>query len=173
MDLFEQLRREHEFGIGTIAGVAAKFGVHRRVVRQAIASALPAKHHYPPRTKPKLGAVADFIDKVLDTDRSAPRKQRHTARRLYRRILTEFPDITVAESTVRHHVRERKCQMGLLRRETCNYSPGMIASARRGMSWWPPFGVAASARNLLTRSRASRFYGSGAAASYPHSTEPP
>ena len=27
VDLFEQLRREHEFGIGTIAGVAAKFGV--------------------------------------------------------------------------------------------------------------------------------------------------
>ena len=35
VDLFEQLRREHEFGIGTIAGVAAKFGVHRRVVRRA------------------------------------------------------------------------------------------------------------------------------------------
>ena len=41
MDLFEQLRREHEFGIGTIAGVAAKFGVHRRVVRQALSGALP------------------------------------------------------------------------------------------------------------------------------------
>ena len=27
-----------------------------------------------------------------------PRKQRHTARRLYRRILAEFPDATVAES---------------------------------------------------------------------------
>ena len=97
VDLFEQLRREHEFGIGTIAGVAAKFGVHRRVVRQAIGSALPPKHHYPLRIKPKLGAVADFIDKVLDEDRSAPRKQRHTARRLYRRILMEFPDVTVAE----------------------------------------------------------------------------
>jgi transposase len=100
VELFEQLRREHEFGIGTIAGVAAKFGVHRRVVRQAIDSALPPKHRYPPRTKPKLGAVAEFIDEVLDEDRRAPRKQRHTARRLYRRILTEFPDATVAESTL-------------------------------------------------------------------------
>jgi hypothetical protein len=44
VDLFEQLRREHEFGIGTIAGVAAKFGVHWRLVRQAIAGALPPKH---------------------------------------------------------------------------------------------------------------------------------
>src|SRR5436305_5597845 len=118
MDLFEQLRREHEFGIGTIAGVAAKFGVHRRLVRQALAGALPSPHRYPPRAKPKLGLVAAFIDTVLDEDRRVLRKQRHTARRLYRRILTEFPDATVAESTVRNHVRERKHQMGRLRRET-------------------------------------------------------
>ena len=44
VELFEQLRLEHEFGIGTIAGVAAKFGVHRRMVRQAIAGALPPRH---------------------------------------------------------------------------------------------------------------------------------
>jgi transposase len=118
VDLFEQLRREHEFGVGTIAGVAAKFGVHRRVVRQAIGSALPPRRRYPPRAKPKLGAVADFIDKVLEADCRAPRKQRHTARRIHRRILTEFPQATVAESTVRNHVRERKRQMGLARRET-------------------------------------------------------
>ena len=90
VELFEQLRLEHEFGIGTIAGVAAKFGVHRRMVRQAIAGALPPVHRYPARVKPKLGVVAAFIDQVLDADRRAPRKQRHTARRIYRRVLTEF-----------------------------------------------------------------------------------
>ena len=118
VDLFEQLRREHKFGVGTIAGVAAKFGVHRRLVRQAIGSALPPQHRYPERSKPKLGVVAAFINEVLEADRLAPRKQRHTARRLYHRILTEFPDVTVAESTVRNHVRERRRQMGLLRRDT-------------------------------------------------------
>jgi hypothetical protein len=45
---------------------------------------------------------------VLDEDRREPRKQRHTARRIYRRIPTEFPDAAVAESTVRNHVRARK-----------------------------------------------------------------
>jgi transposase len=62
--------------------------------------------------------VEAFIHKVLDEDVRAPRKQRHTARRIHRRILSEFPDTTVAESTVRNHVRERKHQMGLDRRET-------------------------------------------------------
>jgi len=102
VDLFEQLRQEHEFGVGTIAGVAAKFGVHRRMVRQALAGALPAAHSYTPRVKPKLDAVAAFIDQVLEADRRAPRKQRHTARRIYRRILTELPHAAVAESGSRH-----------------------------------------------------------------------
>ena len=118
VDLFEQLRREHEFGIGTVAGVAAKFGVHRRMVRQALASALPPARRYPQRAKPKLDAVASFIDRVLEEDLRAPRKQRHTARRIHRRILREFPGALVAESTVRNHVRERKRQMGLVGRET-------------------------------------------------------
>ena len=134
MDLFEQLRREHEFGIGTIAGVAAKFGVHRRVVRRAIASALPPPHQYPGRSKPKLGALEAFIDEVLDEDCGAPRKQRHTARRIYRRILTECPDAVVAESTVRNHVRERKHQMGLLRRET--FVPQSYSLAQEAQVDW-------------------------------------
>ena len=118
VELFEQLRLEHEFGVGTIAGVAAKFGVHRRMVRQAIAGALPPARRYPARVKPKLDEVVGFIDQVLDEDRRAPRKQRHTARRIYRRLLTEFPAADVAESTVRNYVRARKRALGLVKRET-------------------------------------------------------
>ena len=41
MELFEQIRREYDFGAGTIKGVARKLGVHRRLVREALASAIP------------------------------------------------------------------------------------------------------------------------------------
>jgi len=41
VELFETMRREYEFGVGTIAGVARKLGVHRRLVREALASAVP------------------------------------------------------------------------------------------------------------------------------------
>lgn len=41
MELFEEIRMEYEFGIGTIAGAAKKLRVHRRMVREAIGSALP------------------------------------------------------------------------------------------------------------------------------------
>src|SRR4029078_2106502 len=103
VDLCEQLRREHEFGVGTVAGVAAKFGVHRRMVRQAIGGPLPPPHHSPQRARPKLDTVTAFIDQVLDADRDAPRKQRHTARRLYRRLLPALPGVTAAEVTGSTH----------------------------------------------------------------------
>jgi hypothetical protein len=44
------------------------------MVRKAIAGSMPPPHRYPARAKPKLGAVASFIDAVLDADRRAPRK---------------------------------------------------------------------------------------------------
>jgi len=171
VDLFEQLRREHEFGIGTIAGVAAKFGVHRRIVRQALAGALPPRHRYPERAKPKLAAVEAFIDQVLDEDRRAPRKQRHTARRIHRRILREFPDATVAESTVRNHVRARKRRMGLEKRETFvpqSYTLGQEAQ----VDWyeaWVDFGDERTKVQVF----AMRSMASGAAfhRAYPHATQ--
>ena len=43
VELFEAIRREYEFGVGTIQGVARKLGVHRRMVREALASAVPAE----------------------------------------------------------------------------------------------------------------------------------
>ncbi len=43
VELFEQIRLEYEFGAGTIQGVARKPGVHRRAVREAIRSAIPAR----------------------------------------------------------------------------------------------------------------------------------
>ena len=47
VELFEPIRREYEFGIGTIAGVARPLGVHRRLVRQALQSAWPPERQRP------------------------------------------------------------------------------------------------------------------------------
>jgi ActR/RegA family two-component response regulator len=43
VELFEQIRREYEFGVATIRAMAHKLGVHRRMVRQALASAEAAR----------------------------------------------------------------------------------------------------------------------------------
>ena len=118
VELFEEIRREYEFGVGTIQGVARKFGVHRRLVREALGSAVPKERPTSSRPRPRVTPVAPFIDAILEADQRAPRKQRHTAHRIYQRIHEESPDCPIAESTVRRYVRERKAALGLARRET-------------------------------------------------------
>jgi len=117
VELYEQIRREYEHGAGTIRAVARKLGVHRREVRKALASAMPADRKIPDRERPKLSAAVPFIDGILESDRKVHRKQRHTAHRIWTRLRREMPAVEVAESTVRQYVRERKTAMGLLGRE--------------------------------------------------------
>src|SRR5579862_8135064 len=105
VELFETIRREYEFGVGTIQGVARKLGVHRRLVREALASAVPTERKRPQRPRPALGPVVAFIDEILLSDRKAPRKQRHTAHRIYTRIRSERPECLGAEPTIRRYVR--------------------------------------------------------------------
>ncbi len=73
-ELYEEIRREYEFGVGTLRGAARKLGVHRRMVREAIANALPPPRKKPQRKRPKLAPAVEFIDRILKEDRKAPRK---------------------------------------------------------------------------------------------------
>ena len=118
VELFEQIRREYEHGGGTIRGIAKKLGIHRRMVREAVLSAVPVERKTPVRERPRLQPAMAFVDALLEADRKAPRKQRHTAHRIWCRIRAEMPEVKVAESTIRRHVRERKMKLGLTRRET-------------------------------------------------------
>lgn len=117
MELFEQIRREYEFGVGTIAGVSRKLGVHRRMVREALHSAEPAATKPQQRRLRKLDFVSDFIDQILRADLSAPPKQRHTSRRIFDRLRAEVSGFNGSERTVRGYVQRRRQQLGLEHRE--------------------------------------------------------
>ena len=118
VELFEQIRREYEFGAGTIIGIARKLGVHRRMVREAVRSATPARRKKTERPQVKMAGVSEFIDGILEADRKAPRKQRHTAKRIWERTREEIAGSTVAERTVRHYVERRKQELGYGRKDT-------------------------------------------------------
>ena len=120
MELFEQIRREYDFAPGTIKGVALKnSGASSAVgVREALASAVPRDRKITIRPRPKLEPVIPFIDAILQGDKIAPGKQRHTAHRIWCRIGAEMPAVALSESTIREYVRERKIAWGLTYRET-------------------------------------------------------
>src|SRR2546422_7239305 len=79
VELFEQIRREYEFGVGTIKGVARKFGVHRRIVRQAVANALPPRRKNPARRRPKLESAVAVLGAIFGRGRETDRQPTHTA----------------------------------------------------------------------------------------------
>lgn len=113
MELFEQIRLGYAAG-ETILGLARKHGVHRRMVRQAIQDAMPPERKRPRRREYKLDPVKPFIDGILEADKHAPRKQRHTAHRIWMRLRKEHPEPAISESQVRRYVRKRKREAGLI-----------------------------------------------------------
>lgn len=112
VEQFEQIRRDHAREGLSIRALAARHGVHRRAVRQALSSAVPPAKRAPQgRPAPKLGPYRAIIDGWLEEDRVAPRKQRHTAKRIHQRLVDEH-GADVAEVTVRQYVRARKRELG-------------------------------------------------------------
>lgn len=114
MEQFERIRRDHRDEQMSIRGLAVKHKVHRRVVRQALADAVPPPRRTPQRVAPVLGPHVATVRGWLTEDRDAPRKQRHTARRVWQRLIEE-QEVAVAESSVRALVRELKAEIGLHR----------------------------------------------------------
>jgi len=114
VELFEQIRRDHEREGLSVRALARRHGVHRRTVGQALLAPWPPERKRPAsRPAPALGAYRALIDSWLEADREAPRKQRHTARRIWRRLLDEH-GAQVAETTVRDYVRRRRRELGLV-----------------------------------------------------------
>jgi hypothetical protein len=77
-------------------------------VRQAIANAVPPERKRPQRIQAQLEPVKECIDRILQGDQRSPRKQRHTAHRLWVRVRQERLESTVSEGTVRRYVQRRK-----------------------------------------------------------------
>ena len=112
MELYERIRRDHRDEGASIRALAERHGVHRRTVREAVASATPAPRKRPERESPALGPYKELIRGWLtaDVEQRVPRKQRHTARRVWQRLVEEC-GADVAEPTVRAFVAEVKAEL--------------------------------------------------------------
>jgi transposase len=112
VEQFEQIRRDHAREGLSIRALAKRHGVHRRAVRQALASPVPPPKRRPEyRPAPKLGRYRVLIDEWLAADLRAPRKQRHTARRVWQRLREEH-GADVSERQVDRYVASRRRMMG-------------------------------------------------------------
>ncbi|MGH2863361.1 MAG: IS21 family transposase [Solirubrobacteraceae bacterium] len=154
VELFEKIRRDREFAGLSLHALASKYGVHRRTVRQALVSAVPLERKRPVgRPAPALGPFREWIDQILIDDQEAPRKQRHTAKRIADRLADE-KGVVVAGSTVRDHVRKRRRELGLAAEAFCPqvHDPGQTAEVDWGEATVSVGGVAMVLGLFLMRS---------------------
>lgn len=136
METFEQIRRDRDREGLSVRALAVRHGVHRRAVRQALASPVPPPKRPPAsRPAPALGSYHALIDAWLEADRQAPRKQRHTARRIWQRLIEEH-SANVSERQVRRYVHARRRELGELEAFVPqHHEPGKEAEVDWGEAW--------------------------------------
>src|SRR5262245_60341121 len=89
-----------------------QYEIHWLTLKKILAHEEPPgyRRSRPPR-RPKIDPVLPIIRAILDADRSAPKKQRHTAHRIWQRLRDEhaFPGgYTIVKDAVREVTAERQ-----------------------------------------------------------------
>ena len=108
VDQREQIRRAYFIDGKSIRRIAREGHHDRRTVRNAIQDAGPPRYTLrQTRARPVLGPFVAIIDRWLAEDEARPPKQRHTARRIYQRLVAEH-GLSGGESTVREYMRKHR-----------------------------------------------------------------
>lgn len=108
VDDYELIRRKYFIDGMSRRQIARELGHGRETVAKAIEHALPPRYRLrQPRGKPVIEEVSGIIEAWLDQDKTRPRKQRHTAQRIYERLRDEH-GFTGHASTVRRYVASVK-----------------------------------------------------------------
>jgi transposase len=129
VELFAAIRFDWQRHRMPVRALARKYDVHRRTVRQAIASPVPPDRKVPARAAPVREAVAGWIDEMLREDLAAPRKQRHTARRVFERLADEH-GAQVSYSYVAKYVARRRAEIAAQDRDGAEGLAGFVPQVR-------------------------------------------
>jgi transposase len=87
---------------------ARRFGIDRKTVAKMLAHSVPPgyRRRRPP-IRPKLDPYTGVVDRILEEDQAGPRKQRHTAKRIYERLRAEH-GFAGGHTIVKDYVREHR-----------------------------------------------------------------
>ncbi len=88
--------------------LADRHGVHRRTVRQALASPVPAPRKRPAGRTAKLDPFKDAIGTILQQEADNPDQPERTAREIFDWLVAEHGATHISYSTVRDYVADRR-----------------------------------------------------------------
>ncbi len=108
VELYARVRRAVLVEGMSRRAAAREFGLARKTVSKMLAySAPPGYQRQKPVRRPKLGPWQGIIDAILEDDKQRPRKQRHTAKRIFERLRAEHA-YTGGYTIVKDYVRAAK-----------------------------------------------------------------
>ncbi|MFF9113900.1 hypothetical protein [Streptomyces sp. NPDC014805] len=110
VDLYAAIRPDARVGMSNRA-LQRRYGVGFRTVRAAMESVWPEPRQQPPPRKARVDAFKSAIDHMLRADLDAPRKRRHTVKRIFDRLLDEHGAVEVTYPMVRAYVAVRRPQI--------------------------------------------------------------
>ena len=134
VDVYLRVRRAVMVDGMSIREAARTFGLHRDAIRKMLSYSVPPgyRRQNPPK-RPKLEPFTGVIDRILEDDLRRPRKQRHTAKRIFERLRDEYRfdgRYTIVKDYVREHRRQTKEMFVPL-----SHPPGS-PSATSARPWW-------------------------------------
>ena len=90
VELYARVRRACMVEGMSVREASRVFGLHRDTLRKMLAWPVsPGYRRQDPPRRPKLEPFTGVIDAILEADRQVPRKQRHTAKRVFERLRDE------------------------------------------------------------------------------------
>lgn len=111
MNMWTEIRRLVLTGEKSKRAVCDQYEIHWKTLQKILAHEEPPGYRLrKPRPKPKLGPFLSIIHEILKQDRKAPKKQRHTAKRIFERLRDEYGyegKLTVVKDAVREWKRSR------------------------------------------------------------------
>ena len=112
VEVYLRIRRAVMVEGMSIREASRVFGLHRDTVRKMLAYSVPPgyRRQTPPH-HPKLEPFTPVIDRILEEDLRVPRKQRHTAKRIFQRLRDEYGfdgGYTIVKDYVREHRRRTR-----------------------------------------------------------------
>ena len=112
VDVYLRVRRPVMVAGMSVREASRMFGLHRDTMRKMLAYSVPPgyRRQTPPR-RPKLDPFTGVIGGILNDDLRVPRKQRHTAKRIFERLRDEYGfdgGYTIVKDYVREHRRKTK-----------------------------------------------------------------
>ena len=89
MDPYELIRTAHRVYGKSIREIRRETGHHRETIRKVLKGLEPKYRRRKPTRCPVMDPVAPIIEGWLLGDRDRPRRQRHTSRRIWDRLVEE------------------------------------------------------------------------------------